>query len=85
MTDTEAENRIVALEGQLQALRLALLSIPALLRETEPYDLQNVLANSVQLEAESQMPLPDEIGATAYQKELKTIVEWLREDLETNT
>lgn len=84
MTDTETENRIVALEGQVQALRTALLSIPALLRATEPSDLQNVLAKSVQLAAEAEMPLPEEVSATAFQKELLTIAAWLREDLETN-
>tara|TARA_R100000789_G_C2974241_1_gene141602 strand:+ start:488 stop:745 length:258 start_codon:yes stop_codon:yes gene_type:complete len=84
MSDTEFENRILALEGQVQALRHALLSIPALLRGTGPCDLQSVLAKSVQLGAEGQMPLPDEIVATAFQKELLTIAAWLREDLETN-
>lgn len=84
MSDTEFENRILALEGQVQALRHALLSIPALLRGTGPCDLQSVLAKSVQLEAEGQMPLPDEIVATAFQKELLTIVAWLREDFETD-
>jgi hypothetical protein len=84
MTDTETEKRIVALEGQVQALRLVLLSIPALLRATEPCDLQIVLANSVQIEAEGQMPLPDEIGTKAYQKELLTMTAWLRADLEAN-
>ncbi len=66
MTDTKLENRILELEGKIDGMKVALLSISDLLQSVEPRELQRALLTGMDLAARAQMPLPSEIRETAF-------------------
>lgn len=85
MTGTNTEERLAALEwqvqhlqGRLQSLQFALLNAAELLRETDPSLLQTALAKALEPHFALTTPLPDEPYLTGQHHELRQIVERLR-------
>lgn len=85
MTDKNTEERLAALEWQLQhlqgrhqSLQFALLIAAELLRENDPSLLQTLLAVALEPHLELTTPLPVEPHLTGRHEELRELVERLR-------
>ncbi|KPD11582.1 hypothetical protein [Phaeobacter sp. 11ANDIMAR09] len=85
MTGKNTEERLAALEwqmqhlqGRLQSLQFALLNAAELLRENDPSLVQTLLAVALEPHLELTTPLPEEPHLTGQHEELRELVERLR-------
>lgn len=91
MTGTNTEERLAAFEqktqmlaGQIEALEISLSACVALLRGTDPCDLQIALARELAVLAGAHTPLPDEHHTRGFHQTLTAIAGNLKTDLEEN-